>query len=81
MTLASILIGLIGLSLSLSIRPRRLFIRVAEGMVLTGGLDRADAASGLEDEVAALLAAAADSAPTGHNGDAPEPETHEEPPA
>lgn len=81
MTLASILLGLIGLSLSLAIRPRRLFIRVGAEHVVVGGLDRADAASGLDDEVASLLAAATKTLPTGHNGDAPEPSHHQESPA
>lgn len=80
MTLISILVGMIGLSLSLSIRPRRLFIRVTDGSAAVGGLDRADAASGLADEVSSLLTAAAGSAATVHNGHAlSEPPTPLEP--
>lgn len=57
LTLIAISLGVLGLSISLAVRPRRLFVRVADGVVTVGGLDRADAASGLADEVAALLTA------------------------
>jgi len=68
MTLISLAVGLAGLSVSLFVRPRRLFVRVTDGEATAGGLDRADAATGLEDEVAGLLASVA---PAGHNGVAP----------
>lgn len=57
-TLISFSIGLAGLCLSLYVRPRRLFLRCGEVELVVGGLDRADVASGLEREVAGLLAAA-----------------------
>lgn len=57
-TLISIAIGVAGLCISLSVRPRRLFVRIAGGVATVGGLDRTDAASGLEGEVADLLRAA-----------------------
>lgn len=75
MTLVSLLVGVTGLSVSLFVRPRRLFVRVAGGMALVGGLDRADAASGLDEDVAALLATVAHPV---HNGGAPPEESKEE---
>ncbi|SHJ27704.1 cytochrome c biogenesis protein [Tessaracoccus bendigoensis DSM 12906] len=57
LTLISIAVGVAGLSVSLTVRPRRLFVRITDQMATVGGLDRTDAASGLEDEVAGLLAA------------------------
>lgn len=76
LTLIAISVGVIGLTVSLYVRPRRLFVRIADDEVTVGGLDRTDAASGLDDEVAQLLAAA-----TGkpvHNGGA-QPNGDEEP--
>ncbi len=58
MTLISIALGVAGLCVSLFVRPRRLFVRITDGVATVGGLDRTDAASGLEEEVAGLLAAA-----------------------
>lgn len=75
LTLITILVGVAGLSVSLTVRPRRLFVRVAGARVVAGGLDRADAATGLSDEVEQLLAA------TGahrHNGEPPPEPTAEE---
>ena len=74
MTLISLMVGVAGLCVSLFVRPRRLFIRIADGEAVVGGLDRADAATGLEEEVAALLATVA---VRGHNGGAPAQETKE----
>lgn len=79
LTLIAISVGVLGLTVSLYVRPRRLFVRLRDGEVTVGGLDRTDTATGLEDEVAGLLAAT-----TGnpvHNGDAPPAETDEEPTA
>ncbi|QGF25177.1 cytochrome c biogenesis protein ResB [Raineyella fluvialis] len=61
LTVGSIAAAIIGLMLSLFIRPRRLWARAVEGedgrtLVEVGGLDRADARTGLDDEVAAVLA-------------------------
>ncbi|AQP43684.1 cytochrome C biogenesis protein [Tessaracoccus flavus] len=55
MMLISLAIGVAGLCVSLYVRPRRLFVRIADGTATAGGLDRADAASGLEEQVADLL--------------------------
>lgn len=80
LTLIAISVGVIGLTLSLYIRPRRLFVRIADdGEVTVGGLDRTDTATGLEDEVAGLLAAV--TGDKGHNGDAAPPAEPEETPA
>ena len=71
MTLISIAIGMAGLCVSLFVRPRRLFVRVADSVATVGGLDRADAATGLDEEVQGLLGAVADLPEAGHNGDVP----------
>ncbi len=69
MTLVSLSIGVVGLCASLYIRPRRLFVRVAEDRATTGGLDRADAATGLAEQVRDLLAATThETPPTVLNG-------------
>lgn len=67
-TVGSIGLAVLGLCLSLFIRPRRLWLRVlpdAGGMPLVecGGLDRADARTGLSDDVRQLLAAATGTQP------------------
>lgn len=75
LTLIAISIGVLGLTFSLYVRPRRLFVRLRDDEATVGGLDRTDAASGLEDEVAGLL-----SATTGlsvHNGARPRAEIEE----
>ncbi|SDL78289.1 cytochrome c biogenesis protein ResB [Tessaracoccus oleiagri] len=54
--LTSLAIGTLGLCLSLFIKPRRLFVRLGDG-VAVGGLDRSDTALGLEDEVSELAEA------------------------
>ena len=76
MTLISLIVGVAGLSVSLSVRPRRLFVRIVDGEALAGGLDRADAASGLDDEVAGVLASVTDRV---HNGGAPSQQMKEGP--
>ena len=62
-TLVSIAIGVAGLCVSLFVRPRRLFVRIGDGVATVGGLDRTDAASGLDEEVAHLLVAATQGQP------------------
>lgn len=58
----SILMAIGGLMLSLTVRPRRLWVRVSDDGATTrleaGGLDRTDTAEGLADDVAALAEAA-----------------------
>lgn len=63
LVIGSVLLAVAGVSASLYIRPRRLWLRVrtdAEGVlqVEAGGLDRAESATGLADDVAELVAAA-----------------------
>ena len=57
LALASVLIGIGGLTLSLFVKPRRMFVRLRDEDVTVGGLDRSNTATGLEDEVAELAAA------------------------
>lgn len=58
--LGSCVVAVLGLCLSLFIRPRRVWVRVREvdgvRMVEVAGLDRADARSGLVDEIESLAA-------------------------
>lgn len=62
-TLASILVAVSGLCLSLFVRPRRLWVRARPGesgtQIEVAGLDQADARTGLADEVADLADALA----------------------
>lgn len=57
----SIAIAVLGMILSLYVRPRRMWVRVtaADGrtLVTVGGLDRSEVAEGLDEEVAEVLAA------------------------
>jgi len=51
--------AVLGLCLSLFVRPRRIWIKIPDGedgpsLVEVGGLDRADARAGLTDDVAEL---------------------------
>ena len=60
-SLAALGFAVVGLCLSLFVRPRRVWIRVREGeeghrVLEVGGLDRADARAGLTDDVAELAA-------------------------
>ncbi len=59
---ASVLIAVAGLCVSLFTRPRRLWLRIlddGDGLrIQVGGLDRADARAGLDEDVADLLSAA-----------------------
>ena len=61
LTVGSVGTAILGLMLSLFIRPRRLWARAVEGedgrtLVEVGGLDRAEARTGLDEEVAAVVA-------------------------
>ena len=67
-TVGAIGVAVLGLCLSLFMRPRRLWIRLKpqpDGTMLAeaGGLDRADARTGLSDDVRQLLAATTGRAP------------------
>lgn len=67
-TVGAIGVAVLGLCLSLFMRPRRLWIRLKpqpDGTMLAeaGGLDRADARTGLNDDVRQLVAAATGCAP------------------
>lgn len=58
--LASVLAAIAGLSVSLTVRPRRLYLRAVDGQptrVEVAGLDRVDGRPGLPEAVAALAAA------------------------
>ena len=62
LVLGSVLLAVLGMSVSLTVKPRRLFVRVsAEGdagaAVSVAGLDRVDGRGGLTDEVARLATA------------------------
>ncbi len=61
LTGASIALAVIGMSLSLFVRPRRLWVRVTTSdgrqVVAIGGLDRADSRGGLAEDVLALAQA------------------------
>ena len=54
LALAALAVAITGICLSLFVRPRRLWVRLTESGVEAGGLDRADASAGLEEDVAAL---------------------------
>ncbi len=61
LTVGSVAAAILGLMLSLFVRPRRIWARAdtdedGRTRVEIGGLDRADARTGLDDEVAAVLA-------------------------
>ncbi|MCW5954597.1 MAG: cytochrome c biogenesis protein ResB, partial [Propionibacteriaceae bacterium] len=73
--LASVLVAIAGLSVSLTVRPRRLFVRVAGGSVEIAGLDRVDGRSGLPEAVAALAAACGVARPEGGTSTEPTPAT------
>ena len=69
----SIVIAVLGMCLSLYVRPRRMWVRVTESdghtLVTVGGLDRSEVAEGLGAEVAEVLVACGVSAPdTGPSG-------------
>ena len=56
--LGSVLLAIAGLSVSLTVRPRRLYVRVSGDLVEVAGLDRVDGRTGLAEAVAALAVAA-----------------------
>lgn len=80
LTLASVVLAVAGLSLSLFVRPRRLFVRTTPAddggtLVEVAGLDRVDARTGLDEDVVALASACgAAAAPA----DPPEPRARPE---
>ena len=59
--LGSVGLAVLGLCLTLFVRPRRLWVRATDAdggaRVEVGGLDRADSREGLAEDVAALAAA------------------------
>ena len=60
LVLASVLIGILGLTVSLLVRPRRLFLRIGRGestQVEVAGVDRVDGRPGLGEAVAQLARA------------------------
>ncbi|WP_425472480.1 cytochrome c biogenesis protein ResB [Tessaracoccus rhinocerotis] len=57
LTLVSLAVAVAGLCVSLFVRPRRLFVRITGDRAAVAGLDRTDAASGLDDEVTGLAEA------------------------
>lgn len=57
LALWSIMVGIVGLTVSLMVKPRRLFVVLREEDVLVGGLDKSQTALRLDDEVAALAEA------------------------
>jgi len=63
LTAVGIGLAVTGLSFSLFVRPRRLWVRIRDEQVEIAGLDRADARHGLEDEVAELAAVVCDEQP------------------
>lgn len=93
LSIGAVLTALLGLCLSLFIRPRRLWLRVQPTLTGTSievaGLDRADARSGLTDDLDRLLAAArapgsspavaGDASPAPPNSASPPPPTDLEP--
>ena len=59
-SLVALTLGVFGLSLSLFVRPRRVWVRVADrpgggSLLKIGGLDRADARAGLSEDVSELV--------------------------
>lgn len=60
LALTSVLIGIVGLTLSLFVKPRRMFVRLGDDEVTVGGLDRSNQATGLEDEISELAEALRD---------------------
>lgn len=54
LALGSLVLAVLGITASLFVRPRRLWVKIADGGAEVGGLDRADASVGLDEDVAAL---------------------------
>lgn len=73
--LASVLIAIAGLSVSLTVRPRRLFVRVTGTSAEVAGLDRVDGRAGLPEAVAALAAACGVAPPESRTPAEPDPAT------
>lgn len=76
LTLVALMVAVAGLCVSLFVRPRRLFVRLDGSDAVVGGLDRTDAATGLEEEVAALTRAVGGS-PVEDGDDVGDPRHHE----
>lgn len=57
LALTAVLLGILGLTISLFVKPRRMFVRLGEEDVAVGGLDRSETGVGLDDEVADLARA------------------------
>ncbi len=57
LSITAVAFAMIGLCLSLFVRPRRLWLRVTDGGVEAAGLDKAESRTGLDEEVTALFAA------------------------
>lgn len=77
LTFGSLAVGVLGLCLSLFVRPRRLWLRVRDdGSLEAGGLDRADSRTGLAEDVAAIIGSLETVEP-----DEPAPDEPDEPPA
>ncbi len=71
--LAGVLVAIAGLSLSLTVRPRRLYLRASAGqptLVEVAGLDRVDGRPGLPDAVAGLAEAVGVDSGAGRPADA-----------
>lgn len=56
-TLFAVALAVAGLTVSLFVRPRRVWLRVEGDQVTAAGLDKADARTGLDDDIADLLGA------------------------
>ncbi len=54
-TLAAVTLAVVGLTVSLFVRPRRLWLRVSGSTVTAAGLDKADGRTGLAEDVLDLL--------------------------
>jgi hypothetical protein len=50
------MLSVLGMAISLSVRPRRLWFRVAGADAWAAGADRADGRSGVADDIAAVAA-------------------------
>jgi cytochrome c biogenesis protein len=60
LVLGSVLLAVLGMAFSLTVKPRRLFVRVSQGAHLrisVAGLDRSEGRGGLTEEVGALASA------------------------
>jgi cytochrome c biogenesis protein len=84
LSLAAIGFAVLGLCLSLFVRPRRVWVRLRSGaggttLVEVGGLDRADARAGLDDDVRDLATALAGGADEAQDHPGPSASTRRNP--